>query len=78
MHRAPGQFEFFHQQAEEYHKALANAEEKLTKFGQEQGVVDPTLEKDISVRKLAEFEATRKAKDRTSYHCRVAPADSYT
>jgi len=60
MHRAPGQFEFFHQQAEEYRRALANAEEKLTKFSQEQGVVDPALEKDISVRKLAEFEAEAK------------------
>lgn len=60
MHRAPGQFEFFHQQAEEYQRALANAEEKLTKFSQEQGVVDPTLEKDISVRKRAEFEAEAK------------------
>jgi uncharacterized protein involved in exopolysaccharide biosynthesis len=60
MHRAAGQFEFFHQQADEYRKALANAEEKLTKFSQEQGVVDPTLEKDISVRKLAELEANAK------------------
>ncbi|HEY2547173.1 MAG TPA: Wzz/FepE/Etk N-terminal domain-containing protein [Candidatus Acidoferrum sp.] len=57
VHRAPGQFEFFHQQAGEYQKSLANAEEKLSSFSQEQGVVDPTLEKDISVRKLAEFEA---------------------
>jgi len=55
MHRAPGQFEFFHQQAEQYGKALAEAEEKLTSFGREHGVVDPTLEKDINVRKLAEF-----------------------
>jgi len=60
MHRAPGQFEFFHQQAEEYQKALANAEEKLTGFSKEQGVVDPTLEKEMSVRKLAEFEAGAK------------------
>jgi uncharacterized protein involved in exopolysaccharide biosynthesis len=61
MHRAPGQFEFFHQQAEDYRKALENAEEKLTKFGEEQGVVDPTLEKDISVRKLGELEADTKS-----------------
>jgi uncharacterized protein involved in exopolysaccharide biosynthesis len=57
MHRAPGQFEFFHQQAEEYRKALASAEEKLTNFTRDQGVVNPALEKEISVRKLAEFEA---------------------
>jgi len=60
MHRAPGQFEFFHQQAEEYRKALANEEEKLTNFSREQGVVNPTLEKEMSVRKLAEFEAESK------------------
>jgi uncharacterized protein involved in exopolysaccharide biosynthesis len=57
VHRAPGQFEFFHQQAEEYRKALGEAEEKLTSFSREQGVVNPALEKDMSVRKLAEFEA---------------------
>jgi len=60
MHRAPGQFEFFHQQAEEYRKALGEAEEKLTSFSREQGVVNPALEKDMSVRKLAEFEAETK------------------
>jgi uncharacterized protein involved in exopolysaccharide biosynthesis len=57
MHRAPGQFEFFYQQAEEYRRALAGAEEKLTNFSQTQGVVNPALEKEMSVRKLAEFEA---------------------
>jgi uncharacterized protein involved in exopolysaccharide biosynthesis len=60
MHRAPGQFEFFHQQAEEYRKALANAEEKLTSFSRDQGVVNPALEKEMNVRKLAEFEAETK------------------
>lgn len=61
MHRAPGQFEFFHQQAEEYRKALANEEEKRTNFGRDQGVVNPALEKEMTVRKLAEFEAETKA-----------------
>jgi len=61
MHRAPGEFEFFHQQAEEYRKALANAEAKLTDFSREQGVVSPALEKEIAVRKLAEFEAEAKS-----------------
>ncbi len=61
MHRAPGEFEFFHQQAEEYRKALATAEAKLTDFSREQGVVNPALEKEIAVRKLAEFEADAKA-----------------
>jgi uncharacterized protein involved in exopolysaccharide biosynthesis len=60
MHRAPGEFEFFHQQAEQYRKALANAEEKLTNFSREQGVVNPALEKEISVRKLADAEGDLK------------------
>jgi len=57
MHRAPGEYEFFHQQSEDYRKALATAEEKLTNFSRDEGVVNPALEKDISVRKLAELEA---------------------
>ena len=61
MHRAPGEFDFFHQQAEEYRKALANAEAKLTDFSREQGVVNPALEKEITVRKLTEFEAEAKS-----------------
>src|SRR6184192_2944113 len=65
MHRAPGEFEFFHQQAEEYRKALANAEAKLTDFSREQGVVNPGLEKEIAVRKLAEFEADAKSAQAT-------------
>jgi len=65
MHRAPGEFEFFHQQAEEYRKALANAEAKLTDFSREQGVVNPALEKEIAVRKLAEFEAEAKSAQAT-------------
>src|SRR5438876_2044461 len=60
MHRAQGQYEFFYQQAEEYRKALKGAEEKLTSFSKDQGVVNPTLEKEMSVRKLAEFEAEQK------------------
>src|SRR5438876_11284500 len=60
MHTALGQYEFCYQQAEEYRKALKGAEEKLTSFSRDQGVVNPTLEKEMSVRKLAEFEAEKK------------------
>jgi uncharacterized protein involved in exopolysaccharide biosynthesis len=61
MHRAPGEFEFFHQQAEQYRKALTSAQEKLMAFTQQQGVVNPAVEADISVHKLAELEAESKA-----------------
>ena len=60
MHRAPGEFEFFHQQAEHYRKALADAEAKLTNFSKDQGVVSPALQKEISVRKLADVDADLK------------------
>jgi uncharacterized protein involved in exopolysaccharide biosynthesis len=65
MRRAPGQFEFFHQQAEEYRKALLDAQEKLTSFSEAEGVVNPALEKEISVRKVAEFEAEAKGDQAT-------------
>jgi len=61
LHRAPGELDFFHQQADEYRKALADAEARLARFGRDEGVVDATLEKDIVVRKLTEFEAESKA-----------------
>jgi uncharacterized protein involved in exopolysaccharide biosynthesis len=65
MRRSPGQFEFFHQQAEEYRKELLDAQEKLTGFSQAEGVVNPALEKEISVRKVAEFEAEVKGDQAT-------------
>lgn len=61
MHGAPGQLEFFHQQAEQYRTALAGAQAKLTAFTQREGVVNPAVEADISVHKLAEMEAESKA-----------------
>jgi len=60
MHRVPGEFDFFHQQAEEYRKALANTETQMADFSRHEGVVSAALEKDITVRKLTEFEAASK------------------
>jgi uncharacterized protein involved in exopolysaccharide biosynthesis len=57
MHRAPGVFDFFHQQAEEYRNALAKSEARLADFGQREGVVSPTLTREITIHKLGEFEA---------------------
>jgi uncharacterized protein involved in exopolysaccharide biosynthesis len=58
MHRVPGAFDFFHQQAEEYRSALAKSEASLADFGQREGVVSPTLTREITVRKLSEFQAS--------------------
>jgi uncharacterized protein involved in exopolysaccharide biosynthesis len=65
LHRGPGEFEFFHEQAEQYGKALADEEAKLTNFSKEQGVINPALEKEISVRKLADVEADLKTTQAT-------------
>lgn len=57
LRRVPGAFEFFNQQAEQYRKALGKAEAQLADFSRKEGVVSPPLEKEIKVRRLAEFEA---------------------
>ena len=58
LHRIPGAFDFFHQQAEDYRNALAKSEARLSQFGQKEGVVSPQLTREITVRKLSEFEAS--------------------
>jgi len=58
MHRVPGAFDFFHKQAEEYRSALAKSEATLAEFGHKEGVVSPMLTREITVRKLSEFEAS--------------------
>ena len=57
LHRNPGSFEFFQQQAEGHRKALTDAEARLADFEGKEGVVVAQVEKDITVRKLADFEA---------------------
>lgn len=60
LHRVPGAFEFFNQQVEEYRKGLSNAQAQLAEFGRKEGVVSPPLEKEVAVRRLADFEAASK------------------
>jgi uncharacterized protein involved in exopolysaccharide biosynthesis len=57
VHRPHAALDFFQAQAEEYRKGLANAEYQLAEFGNKNGVGDAQLEKDITVRKLSDFEA---------------------
>ena len=58
VHRAPGQFEFFDQETEVYRKNLAEAEEKLKVFSNEDGGVAPQLSRDITLQKLNDFHAS--------------------
>src|SRR5262245_684904 len=57
LRRAPGAFEFFNKQAEGYRKNLEKAEAELSNFSRKEGVVSPPLQKEIRIRRLAEFEA---------------------
>lgn len=57
LRRVPGAFEFFNEQAQEYRKGLEKSEVELANFSRKEGVVAPTLEKEIRVRRLGEFEA---------------------
>ncbi len=57
VHRPAGALDFFQQQTEQYRKGLADAEQQLAVFSRSEGVVSIDLEKDITLRRLGEFEA---------------------
>ncbi len=60
VHRPLGAFDFFHQETEQYLKGLGAAEERLINFSRDQGVVSPQVEKQNTLLKLSEFDATLK------------------
>jgi uncharacterized protein involved in exopolysaccharide biosynthesis len=57
VHHPPGEFEFFDQEAESYKKNLADAENQLKTFSEQEGGVSPQLARDITLQKLSEFSA---------------------
>jgi uncharacterized protein involved in exopolysaccharide biosynthesis len=57
VHRAPGVLDFFQAQADQYRRGLNQAEEKLAQFGNTGGVVAAPLQKELTVRKMDEFES---------------------
>jgi uncharacterized protein involved in exopolysaccharide biosynthesis len=57
LRRVPGAVEFFNEQAGGYREALEKTEAELANFSRKEGVVSPSLEKEIKVRRMAEFEA---------------------
>jgi uncharacterized protein involved in exopolysaccharide biosynthesis len=57
VHRPPGAFDFFKQEAEQYRNGLASAEDRLAAFGRNNGVVAAGLEKDLVVHKLTDFQS---------------------
>ena len=57
VHRPAGALDFFEQQTTQYMKGLENAEQHLAQFSRDEGVVSIELEKDITLRKLSDFES---------------------
>jgi uncharacterized protein involved in exopolysaccharide biosynthesis len=57
VHRPPGALDFFQQQTKEYRKGLSDAEERLVNFTHGGTVVSAKLEKEVTLQKLAEFDA---------------------
>lgn len=57
VHRPPGEFNFFQQEMERTREQLIAAEKRQQGFSRSGGVVSAQLEKEIAVRKLADFEA---------------------
>jgi uncharacterized protein involved in exopolysaccharide biosynthesis len=58
VHRASGEFGFFDQEAERLRQGLGRAETRLTDFTHEQGVVSAQLERDLTLQKASELEAS--------------------
>ena len=57
VHRPSGEFKFFDQQTTQYREGLRGAEQKLTEFTQQRGVVSAQVERDLTLQKLNEFDA---------------------
>jgi uncharacterized protein involved in exopolysaccharide biosynthesis len=56
VHRLSGAFDFFQQEAQKYRVELTEAEARLVEFNRKANVVSASVEKDIAIQKLADFE----------------------
>jgi protein tyrosine kinase modulator len=58
VHHPAGQVEFFDKQADAYKKDMMAAESQLAKFSSEQNGVAPTVQRDMVLQKLADFNSS--------------------
>lgn len=65
VHRPPGALDFFQKETEQYHTGLENAEMQLARFGQQERVASPQMERDLALQKLNDFEATLRQTETT-------------
>ena len=58
LHRPIGEFRFFDQETEQLRRGLDTAEDRLTDFTRERGVVSAQYERDLTLQKASEQEAS--------------------
>lgn len=58
IHRPTGEFTFFDQQMEQFHRGLEQSQAQLADFTQKNGVVAAQVERDLTLQRLADFDAT--------------------
>ncbi len=61
VHRPAGAYDFFQKEAERYQKELTASEARLADYTRSGGAVSAVLEKQMTLQKLTEFDATLKA-----------------
>lgn len=57
VYRPPGDIEFFDQQAERFRRSLDEAQQQLTEFAKESGVVSAQVERDTMLQRASEFDS---------------------
>jgi uncharacterized protein involved in exopolysaccharide biosynthesis len=58
VHRPSGEVKFFAEQAALYKQGLADAQQRLIAFDEQNGIVSPLMEKDLAVQRVNDFSAT--------------------
>jgi len=57
VYRSSGELKFFDQQAEQYRQSLDQAQQQVTKFSKDSGVVSAPLERDATLQRANEFDS---------------------
>lgn len=58
VHRPSGEFNFFEQQTDRYHRGLEQAQKQLAEFTRKTGVVSASVERELALQRLSDFNAS--------------------
>jgi uncharacterized protein involved in exopolysaccharide biosynthesis len=58
VHRPTGEFKFFEQQTSQYQTGLDRAQKRLVDFNREHGIVAPQMERDLTLQRGNDFDAS--------------------